>query len=373
MAKRNKQKAKASKNLVSSERSSGQSLISPETPNDFSLLRVSDPPMETLKFINPERIANLREEIMESINQIYNEYLNDYISRKKKRISSKNPLEQRQSYNLVVDKAFRRKLREELKQLIHSEGTQELHNSLYESVHTFVDSLNGQLAELMGKSKMLQAICLAEAYHTLQNASIEIEKIVSCMFEDTEITFENVNKLVFYEKIVKNSVPLIEHVKSQDQRHFVVPLIQKMERESKCAASALTSATFSSISMNESGPLCNILSDDSFSSYEEECQTEPLHNMSLDELVNFINGETKNNTEKKPRKNRKSKASTAANSRSPNSETSVNTSFDQEIENFKQRLETCKILPKRIKPLLSQDYMNSLRTKIEALKEKPPA
>ncbi|CAG9309979.1 unnamed protein product [Blepharisma stoltei] len=256
MVERNKQNAKASENLVLSERSSGQSLIPPETSNYFSLLRVSDPPMENLKLSNPESIENLREEIIESINQIYNEYLNNYISCKSKRMWSKNPLEKRRSYNLYVDKAFRRQLQEELKQLIHSEGTQELRDSLCGSAHTFVDSLNDQLIELMGRSKMLRAICLAEAYHTLQNSSKEIEKIVSCLFKEPT-TFENLNKIFFYERIVKNSVPLIEYVKNQDQNHFVVPLIEKMERESKCAVSVLTSA-----------PLCDILSDDSFSNHE---------------------------------------------------------------------------------------------------------
>lgn len=373
MAKRNKQRSKASKTSAKHSRQNSQTLISQEPPNDFSLLRVSESPIETLKYINPESAENLREEIIDSISQIYNEYLNDYIARTKKRLTSKNPLEQRQSYNLVVDRAFRKKLKEELKQLIDSEGTRELHNSLYESVHSFVDAINDQLAELMGKSKMLQAICLAEGYHTLQNASVEIGKIVSRMFEDPAITFENVNKLVFYEKVVKNSTSNIEYVKSQDSRHFVVPLISKMEKDSKLASSTLTSATLTTISTRdyipEPGALYNMFSDDSSSDYEEDSQGEPLHNMSLDELVKYINGEPINSKKRNPQ-NRISKASTAATSKSPNRENAENTSFDKEIEDFKKRLEMCNLLPYRIKPKLTQDYLNSLKDKIEQLKDK---
>ncbi|CAG9335450.1 unnamed protein product [Blepharisma stoltei] len=378
MSKRNKQKSKATKNVLSSSRPNTPSLISRENPNDFSLLRVSEVPIETFKFFNQGSAESLRGEIINSITQIYGEYLNDYIAKKKKRLSSKNPLEQRQSYNLVIDQAFKLKLREALKHLVnHSAGIRELHNCLYESVHSFVDSLNGQLIELIGKSKMLQAISLVEAYHTLQNASNEIGKIVSCLFEDRELTFENMNKLLFYERIVKGSAPLIEHIKNQDSRHFVVPLIQKMEKESRCAASTFTLATPATIStrdfMNASGTMCNIPSDDSFSSFEGENQADPLHTMSLDELVKYINGEEITDNKKKTRKSKKSKASTAATSRSPKNESHENPSFDQEIENFKQRLEMCKILPKRIKPLVSQDYVDSLRSKIYALKEKHDA
>ncbi|CAG9326300.1 unnamed protein product [Blepharisma stoltei] len=345
--------------------------LTSDSQNDFSLLRVSENLPESPENLIPENADDLREEVIESISQIYTEFLNDYISCKNKRLSSKNPLEKRQTYNLVVDRDFRKKLRHELKQLIYSEGSRsELNSALFEGVHIFIDSLNEQISELTGKSKMLQIICIAEAYHTLQNAATQIGKIVSCLFEGPIASFDTINKLVFHEKIVKNNASLIDYVKTQDPRHHAVQMITKMERELKYALTILASATNPIPPPKPYFDECDLqthFSDDSYSDSEEEFQGEPLHNMPLDELVSYIEGEPHNSPKRSKKKN-KSKASTAATS--PTREDEINSdSLDKEIEDFEKRLELSSIQEKqKIKPKLSNDFLNRLKIQIKELK-----
>lgn len=368
MGRKNKRKPKAPSKSPNISHSSPLSSPKPSSPSDFSLLRVSENTPESPKDMSPENAEDLRDEIIDSISQIYTEFLNDFISCKDKRLNSKNPLEKQQTYNLVVDRGFSKKLRNELKQLLYSEGSRsELNSALFEGVHMFVDSLNEHISQLNGKSKMLQVICIAEAYHTLQNAATQIGKIVSCMFEGPTVSFDTINKLVFYEKLVKNNASLIEYVKAQDTRHYAVAMVSKMENDLKYASKILTQAD-NSINKDciDDCDLKTHFSDDSYSDSEEDYRGEPLHNMSLDELVMYIEGETHNSPKRTKRKN-KSKASTAATS--PNRDGELNPDIDKEVEDFEKRLEmSSSQMSNKIKPKISNDFLNRLRIQIKELK-----
>ncbi|CAG9322042.1 unnamed protein product [Blepharisma stoltei] len=366
--KNNKRKLKGTSTVSKVSQTLEDGSPNSDSPKDFSVLRVSENPPESSTDMIPENADDLREEVMDSIRQIYTEFLNDYVSCKNKRLCSKNPLEKRQTYNLVVDRVFSKKLRYELKQLIYSETSRsELNSALFEGVHLFIDSLNDQIFELKGKSKMLQAICIGEAYHTLQNAATQIGKIVSCMFAAQKTSFDAVNKLVFYDKLIKNNLGLIEYVKTQDPRHYAVQIITKMEKELKYASAVIT---------NPPAPLTKPLpfdtnfqnsSEDSATDSDEEIRGEPLHNLSLDELVSYIEGKP-HTSPKASKKKQKSKASTATTS--PMREDEVNSdSLDREVEEFEKRLEFNAVQDsQKIKPKLSNEFLNRLKIQIKELK-----
>lgn len=199
-----------------------------ESLSEFTHIRLSP---DIFSFSIPENIHEIREDVVVSISQIYTEYFNDFILRKEKRLASKAPLEQIQQYNLAVDKSFRKKLRDQIKQLIYAKLSADLKSSIVDCVQNFIECLDNQIEELAGKSKALQAVCLFEAFHSLQNAASEIGKIVSCLFSDPLLRFEEINKLVFYEKVVKDQLVLIDYVKNNYSQHYLVPIVTKMEKD----------------------------------------------------------------------------------------------------------------------------------------------
>jgi hypothetical protein len=109
--------------------------------------------------------------------------------------------------------------------------------------------------------------------------------------------------------------------------------------------------------------------NESSSDNEEEIRHEATHNMTVDELVSFINGDcrpSKNSRKRQRQKKRKeeSDVSTAASSSSPYRETEIPSDADKEIEEFQSKLEQLRISHTRLKLRVSQEWINSLRSAI---------
>ena len=318
----------------------------------------------------PDPILHKKDEVLDAIDQIYNEYLSDFMQRKEKRINSKNPLEASPLYNLTVDLKFSQNLQKKIQKLVRCGVVGEVLQGLYESVESFVDALNIQIQELRGKRLLLQVICLTEAYHTLGNAAQEIGKITKQLFKNSEYTFEKFNRSLFYERIVKNCKDLLESVKSQNPKHYAIMHLSRMEKDLKYYKDSDMHAKL--ISLCQTHYIDTLSCDDSTNS-EDESQVESIHNMSIDDLVSYINSEPSNtSSQQKPKKTKQktkkhSEASTVSSSSSR--DISLSPDLDREVNEFQRRLEQQSFPARRLKPRLTPAFIQNLRNKLQASKQ----
>jgi hypothetical protein len=330
--------------------------------------------------VSQEKIQELKQEVLDALRQIYTEYLNDFVQRKEKRLASKNPLDQAPQYNLVVEISYRKQLAQKVKQLVRLDTSHDLLKLFNDCVNNFVEQLLQVLKSLEGKSRMLQVVCLDEAYHTLQNAASEIDKITYCMFEHYP-SCEYINKILFYEKVILYFRDLVDFAKDQGNKHPAavslikceVDLRQLTEHQNLHLTQKIVKRHFREDNLRRNLEDCDLSTHDGYnessSDNEEEIRHEATHNMTVDELVSFINGDcrpSKNSRKRQRQKKRKeeSDVSTAASSSSPYRETEIPSDADKEIEEFQSKLEQLRISHTRLKLRVSQEWINSLRSAI---------
>ena len=297
---------------------------------------------------NPEPVRVLRQ-VKDCINEIYSEHINDLEQRKQKRLSSKMPTEFFHPYNLVVNQTYQQRIKNQIQELKKYEYDLIFKESLLSSTDLFIEFLKKHVDEFDGKKGLLQVIILYEAYHTLQNSITQIGAIVEEII--SRCNFEVILKKKFENKIATSYFDLIDMVSKKEHSEYIEDLLRmKAELESICRK-------------NENDKqlcieYCPTLYSDSCS--DEEIAVEALHNLPIDELVKII---TQDNKKSKTKKNKiKTCASTKENSASPDR---ISLEIDEEIENFKQRLEMLKPIPIRPQPSLSEEFLARLRLQLK--------
>ena len=286
-----------------------------------------------------EVLIKIKEEVEESLGEIMNEFLNDFVARKDKRLASKCPTSQMHTYNLVVNKSYRKKIKKQVCLLINSDFTINLQQSLETQATKFVESLKQCLKELNPMSKILQIIFLYDAYHTLQNASAEIGKIVSGIYKFKRTSTEYFFSKIFFTRIVTHSNELLTQAEDYDKNHFAISGIKKMQ----CSLSRILASDKYLLELTK-----NLSETDSDS---ENTDPEPLYNLPIDDLVTYIEGKNKNNNSRR----------TAASSISP---LHVEyTEMDKEIDEFRKRIDI-PITPYRPKLNLSQEFLDQLKKRL---------
>jgi hypothetical protein len=192
--------------------------------------------------------------------------------------------------------------------------------------------------------------CILEAYQVMLNSARELSKVTSGIFENqpSHVTCETVTKLAFFEYVLKNFTIIF----TQCEENLMVFKVRMIEKE-----------------LQELSRIVNGLNRDNHAGAKvlpSVCQTDK----SLDEIVSFINGRD----EKKNRRRRVSKASTAETSGSPSRHRSLDmlwrdeedhgNSMDNEIREFQAKLESAEPLLKRLKPSLSEEWLKKIRSQI---------
>ena len=310
-------------------------------------------------------------QVKDCINEIYSEHINDLEQRKQKRLECKIPTDFFFPYNLVVNLSYQQRIRNQIQDLKRYEFDAVFKDSLLSSTDIFVDYLKKHVNEFDGKKGLLQVIILYEAYHTLQNSITQIGAIIEDVLP--RYRFEMILKTMFLTKVASAYYELIDVVAKKEHSEYVEDLL-RMKSELDNISS--TSESDKQMCIQYCPTLC------SESCSDEDINIEALHNLPIDELVKIITQDEKkkkkrnNNNQDKSKiktnqmrcngKKLKSKSdntnskgvkprrsiSTKDNSVSPNRESSE---YDEEIENFKQRLELEKPSPVRVQPSVSEE------------------
>ena len=316
---------------------------SQSSPAKTSLLSIAQEPEYTDSQVSQAKLVKLQDEITESLSEIMNEFLNDFIVRKDRRLSSKCPTSQMHTYNLVVNKNYRKKIRRQVYILISSGLAAELQETLIDRTNEFVEALEGYLSELKPLSKILQIICLYDAYHTLQNASTEIGKIISRIYKGQKRSTDYLFCRSFYTKILAPSEDLLKQAGDYDKNHFAILGIMKMH-------SSLSHTMREFVSMDLTEKTFQIPSE---SEGEEDCpDSEPLYNLPIDDLVKYIEG--------KGRRRAKTRSTTAESTTPVSPQSEDYSELDREVDEFRQRIDI-PITPCRPSLQLSQEFLAQLR------------
>ena len=371
-------------------------------------------------------------QVKECINEIYSEHMHDLEMRKQKRLKSKNPTEYFHPYNLVVNSAYKAKIKSNILELKPTEYFTSFKISIIQSIDVFIDYLHSHVQEFIGMKALLRAIIIYESFHTLQNSITQIGTVTEDILPRKE--FDMMMKLKFKEKIMNGNEDLVDLVIKKEQSEYREDLLRMQK-------------TLESFNNPENNELCleqsSMIYSDSCS--EEDFNVEAFHNLPIDDLVKIINESSKKkkktmqkqsnsdlisqiatineetiqisetisikidetteallsswleeykNTEdpnqifpnieekleysirsskipeadfqegveSRPLKEKKSKSrlNTAENSFSP-----LREEVDREVESFRQRLELEKPFEVKIRPLISDEFLEGLRSKLK--------
>ena len=308
-------------------------------------------------------------QVKDCINEIYSEHINDLEQRKQKRLECKIPTDFFFPYNLVVNLSYQQRIKTQIQDLVRLEFDSIFKDSLLSSAEVFVQYLKKHVHEFDGKKGLLQVIILYEAYHTLQNAITQIGGIIEELLP--RYSFEVILKTKFMTKVASAYYELIDSVAKKEHSEYIEDLLRM---KSELDNIGRTGETNKQVCIQYCATVC------SESCSDEDINIEALHNLPIDELVKIITQDEKkkkgknelgrnkgsNNQmrctakkikpqpskiETKGAKNRRS-ISTKDNSVSPNRGPSE---YDEEIENFRQRLELEKPSVLRVQPSVSEE------------------
>jgi hypothetical protein len=290
-----------------------------------------------------EESARLLKQVKDYISEIYSEHKNDLELRRNKRLNSKKPTEYIQPYNLVVNFHFQCRIRLEIQAIVQFSLGDKLKEAVLLSTNEFIEYLSAFLKEFEGKKCLLRAIMLYEVYHTLLNSISQIGTILSELIKKS--SFELTNKQLFYEKVACGYFDLIEDVWKKENSRYLDDIV-KIKQD---------------LQFFEKGENFGIRNQSNFhsdSTSEGESSSEALHNLSIDELVRFIDTDKK----RKKKKNKKSKKVRER----------LEDEFEKEIELqvqvFKETIGNALPLKERRKPAVSEEFLQMIRRKLRDLK-----
>ena len=365
-------------------------------------------------------------QVKDCINEIYSEHVHDLEMRKHKRTQSKNPTEYFQPYNLVVNSSYQSKIKSNILELKQTEHFDSFKAALIRSTEVFVDYLQSHVQEFIGMKALLQAIIIYESFHTLQNSITQIGSITEDVVPRKE--FDLMMKLKFKQKVLGFYEDLVDCVIKKEQSEYVEDLMrmrkslgngENLENKELCLEHSSTvysdsyldedfnAEAFHNLPIDELVKLINdspkrksrkkdkhqkpsntfqtpSINKESTQSTENPAKTAPdptesLHSSCFEENKNTDNPvqvksnlEPSNPTNKpsatdaqdliapKTTRTSKSRLNTAENSSSP-----LREEVDKEIESFRQRLELEKPFEVKRRPLISDEFLVSLRSQLK--------
>lgn len=295
----------------------------------------------------------LLKQVKSYISEIYSEHKDDLEQRKSKRILSKKPTDYFCPYNLVVNWQFQQRIRNQIQDLIKSSLGDLLKDSVLSYMSDFIDYLHSFLKDFEGKKRLLRAIMLYEAYHTLNNSISQVGNIVSDLI--CKYSFEVQNKKMFYEKIAFKYFELIEEVRKWENSKYVEDLVKLrldlQEIEKGGEESQYFRLEYASTVHSDSGS-------------EGECSIDALHNLSIDELIRVIGCDE---SAKKKSKGKKKKLKLKSQELEQEGE------VDLEVKQLSLTLDKVKIAENRQKPAVSDQFLLDLKQRLKNLHRDPPS
>ena len=287
----------------------------------------------------------LFKQVKDYISEIYSEHKKDLELRKSKRLASKKPTEYIQPYNLVVNWNFQCRIRLEIQALMQYSLGDILKDEVSLAMADFIDYLRTFLKEFEGKKSLLRAIMLYEAYHTLLNSICQVGSITSLLIN--KFSFELSGKKLFYDKVASFYFDLIEEVCKKETSRYVDDILKSKQELLGFEKGENLAITHEHIAHSES-------------TSEGESSADALHNLSIDELVKFLDTDKKRK-KKKSKKSKKLKEKFEVDS-------DAEREVDLEVQEFCFSLSRVEMKEVRQKPTVSVGFLEGLRMRLKDLR-----
>lgn len=322
-------------------------------------------------------LEGLRNQITHYISRIYSEFALDLDERRASRLHSKDFFEEKTLPNLKITPEFMGKMNELLVNIKDDESIQKIKDFVYKHADSFVDQLKEAFLDMINARRQLQIILMHEAYAYIDNVSKEITKLLGCILKNDEKKIRNHHKRVFYHKIMKNRGDLVEYIAFNSSPSFSETQIfkkfkkfEKRERSEMREQKEFADKSLGQKQLKRSGILIiessenENFEDSSFLSMrastgsnmsQEKDSSESVYFCSIDQVVEYIEGNLKQTKRKKKRAKsiRNSKASV----------------LDQEVQEFEKKLDLSPA-ECRLKVILPDCFLQGLREQIKTCQEK---
>ena len=320
----------------------------------------------------------LQDQIKHYISRIYSEFALDLEERRANRLQSKNFFEEKPPPNLSINADFMNKMKELLFKIQDEESILTIKNFVYKQAESFVDQLKVGFCGMVNAKRQFQIILMHEAYGYIANISKEITLLLSSILKHDEKNIKKHHKKMFYQKIMRYRSDLIEYIAfsksptfSETQIYKKYKKFEKNERVEfrgqqelchKCRVCIHNQKRASILIVARSDKISSVpsLLPLDISSQPQTCvdkiSSEPVHFLSIDQVVDYIEGNTKQNK----RQTKKIKNPTAFRE---------NNALDREIHEFEIKL---NLMPpaSKLKLVLPDYFLQDLRDKIKECREK---
>ena len=259
-------------------------------------------------------------ELKEELEVIYNKYLEE-LSIRLKNISNINiSLYEPKDFLFQLEDSKVKELQSKVKKFIKGECIKPIYNLFYITIHKFLADIKQEIIKYEAFPREFMILCLAEVLNSLECSAKELGKITENMPEHLEIetNCENITKLAFYEKILKNYDEL---------------LISYSKKTTNLIVQNMINLLMELIKGKLNKDIYKISSD--------------ISQKSIEEIMSFIDGD-----EKKKKKNQKKK-------------NMLMNVLDEEIEKFKKVLDNHEGRCVKLKPNVSNDWISSLKLRLK--------
>ena len=287
------------------------------SPKGEARVRKSQPPAALHQRLDALALRQRSAEILEALSHLFSEFLQHFNRRKAAWSATKAPYEMMERYTLRLDRAYRHALLAQVHELSATPAAPLLAKNIGSLFVGFVESLSSELRTLHTRRRLLAVICVIEASATVANASDEISRIVSPIYPG----LPQLAREKFFALVLEDNEDLLEYAKSCEATHWAAKELLSLDSVWDDALEDSTS--------------------------DEESDQEILQKLSIDDLVSFINAGPKKKSKKRKRK--------------------LPASSDPEVEAFKQKLAAAQLAAARPKPVLSEEFLHSLRVQLRSL------
>ena len=272
----------------------------------------------------------VRDEIDESLSKIYESFFQEFTKRIPERQACPDPLEARAPQRSILDKKVRDKLIDRVRTLTHAIGSQDVYELFQNKTSDFICKLLEAVKST--EEERLALGLLEDAYDIMENAIEVVEGLIQLHVGDSPQMIMHNGKSEFYDLVLQD-----EQLKELLERGSLMePQREQLIYE-----------------MLEQGEELN---EEESEFQRKVAQQETIQKMSIEELVTFINEPPK---QARRDKNGTSGTSTADGSKSPD-RLDADYEADLEVERFREKLERCSPVRRKIKPRLSEEWLRRL-------------
>jgi hypothetical protein len=249
-----------------------------------------------------------------------------------------------QQYNLVVQASYLKEYHIKVRQFVMNSKSNSVYESLQETSRAFSSRIRTSLWGV--KDTFARLMSMQDAYHVTLNASDQVGKITSSLFQlEPRLNCERLNLAYFYDLVCEGLEGTLLWARSQSELPLQIQKVLEIVNELSRKKQELMLYTGPNYELTKT-PDIEVQSLSTEADYPED---NSIWKRSLDELVEFISPTVKS---KRKKRRHKGKAATT----SP-TEPSYK---DLEVEEFKLRLSMQRPAQCRVKPNLNSAWLKSL-------------